>query len=599
MKSSNRAWLLIGAAALAVAIPAIAQNRDAPESLLPEGFNDPGALPPPEPKQGPQPGNTQRPTAAAPATRADELVNELTGRVSEEEEADPLGAPRPTNYFSIPVGTARSTDVVGLIEPGNFGLAQNAFGANGGGFRVALMRGLDAPLPSRWASILLRRALMSRLAAPAGVHPVDWVAERADLLLRMGEADAARMLVQSVDDDLYTPRMIEVAAQAALATADPSGLCPVAGPARARSGAAVWLLAEAMCAALESEAARASALIDQARNQGAGGIDLALAEKVIGASGETRRAAAVEWEQVPGLDAWRLGLASATGTEIPAPLMGRLSPAMRAWFARAPMMAPEARADAAEAAAAMGVFSSRALVELHSLIFDRTDVAERGDTVGARLREAWVADEPAERVAAMRRLWEETPVAPARYGRLVLTAGAAARVEPSSDYIAELPNLIAAMLSAGLDRHAARWADTVEAAGDQRAWAMLAVAAAQQGAVDADRVTDYVEAEPGRRGEMLVAALAGLGRLDDNAAAGMAREAGIDLAARDAWSQALDGAVRARQPGTVALLVAVGMQTGAWGGVPPRNLYRSLRALRAVGLDYEARMIAAEAIART
>lgn len=596
MKSSNRALLLIGAAALAAAIPAIAQNRDAPESLLPEGFGDPQSLPPPETKQTPQQTEAQRPGATAPAGRADEMVNELTGAA--EEEVDPLGAPRPTNYFSIPVGTSRPTDVVGLIEPGNFGLPQNAFGNDQGAFRAALMRGLDAPLPSRWASILLRRALMSRLAAPAGINPVDWVAERADLLLRMGEADAARMLVQSVDDDDYTPRMIEVAAQAALATADPSGLCPIAGPARARSSNVSWLLAEAMCAGLESEGARASALVDQARNQGATGIDLSLAEKVIAASGETRAGATLEWDQVPSIDAWRLGLASATGAEIPAPLMMRLSPAMQAWFARAPMMAPEARANAAETAATLGVFSSRALGELHSLIFDRTDVAERGESVGARLREAWTAEQPTDRVSAMRRLWDETPVAPARYGRLILTAGAAAQIDPAPDYAAELANLISSMLSAGLDRRAAAWADTVDQAGDQRAWAMLATGTARPN-VELGQVQDYVSAEPGRRGELLVAALGGLGRISDGDAAGMAQDAGMDFNARDAWSQALDAATTARQPGMVALLVAVGMQSTHWGGVPPRNLYRSLRALRAVGLEYEARMIAAEAIART
>ena len=52
------------------------------------------------------------------------------------------------------------------------------------------------------------------------------------------------------------------------------------------------------------------------------------------------------------------------------------------------------------------------------------------------------------------------------------------------------------------------------------------------------------------------------------------------------------------QPGTVALLAGVGMQTGDWAGVPPHYLFRIVRALRAVGLDYEARMIAAEAMAR-
>jgi hypothetical protein len=595
MKSSNKALLLIGAAALAAAIPAVAQNPEAPESLLPEGFNDPGSLPPPEPKQSPAPQAGPNATPApGQSRRADQLVQELS-RPS-EEAVDPLEAGRPTNYFSIPVGASRPTDLVGVLEPGHFGLAANAFGTDGGAFRVALMRDLDAPLPSRWLSILLRRALLSRVSAPAGVDPVNWVAERADLLLRMGEADGARMLIQSVDTDAYTPRMIEVAGQTALATADPSALCPITAPARAQSGAVSWLLADAMCAALEAESARASALIDQARGQGAVGIDLALAEKVIGASGETRRAASVVWDGVPSIDNWRFGLASATGTEIPAPLMARAGPRMQAWFARAPMLAPEARAEAAEVAAALGVFSSRALVNLHSLIFDRTDPAERADTVAARLRDAWVAADAGDRVAAMRRLWDETPVAPPRYGRLVLTAGAAARIEPAADYQADLTNLIVSMLSAGLDRDAARWSAVVDDSGNQRAWALLAVASPGAGAADGASLEDYLSAEPGRRAEMLVAALAGLGRLQDDAAA---RQVGLELGRRDRWSDALEAAARARQPAMVALLVAVGMQTGGWGGVPPRNLYRSLAALRAVGLDYEARMIAAEAIART
>ena len=415
------------------------------------------------------------------------------------------------------------------------------------------MRGLDAPLPSRWASILLRRALMSRLAAPAGVDPVDWVAERADLLLRMGEADAARMLVQSVDDDDYTPRMIEVAAQAALATADPSGLCPVAGPAPGPLRRDVsWLLAEAMCAGLESEAARASALIDQARNQGATGIDLALAEKVIGASGETRRAAAVEWEQVP--DARRLAARPRQrdrhGDSGAADGPARV-PRMRAWFARAPMMAPETRADAAETAAALGVFSSRALVELHSLIFDRTDVAERGDTVGARLREAWTARRPDRPgrgdAAAVGRdagragaLWPADP-----HRRRGGADRAVVRLSRRS-----CANLIAAMFSAGLDRQAARWADIVEAAGDQRAWAMLAVGAPQAGRGRC-RSGRRLCRRPSRAGAASCWSRRspGSGRLDDGAAPAWCATPGSTSTARDAWSQALDAAAHGAPAG--------------------------------------------------
>ena len=50
--------------------------------------------------------------------------------------------------------------------------------------------------------------------------------------------------------------------------------------------------------------------------------------------------------------------------------------------------------------------------------------------------------------------------------------------------------------------------------------------------------------------------------------------------------------------GTVVVLAAIGMQAAGWKDIPPEALYRIVGALRAVGLDGEARMIAAEAIAR-
>jgi hypothetical protein len=40
------------------------------------------------------------------------------------------------------------------------------------------------------------------------------------------------------------------------------------------------------------------------------------------------------------------------------------------------------------------------------------------------------------------------------------------------------------------------------------------------------------------------------------------------------------------------------MQADDWSGVPPEHLYRIMRALRQVGMEFEARMIAAEALTR-
>jgi hypothetical protein len=95
---------------------------------------------------------------------------------------------------------------------------------------------------------------------------------------------------------------------------------------------------------------------------------------------------------------------------------------------------------------------------------------------------------------------------------------------------------------------------------------------------------------------MLVAALGGLGRLDG--AEDMAADLGLDLGRQNRWTRLLDRAAQQGQQGTVVLLAAAGMQTGGWAGVPPEHLYRIVGALRRVGLEYEARMIAAEALAR-
>lgn len=603
----NKAALLAGAALL-VAIPAIGQDRR-PESLLPPGFGDPQTLPPPEkatPAPRPRPAEPVRPvpesgTPVPPAEsgNAAEAGNQTAAADAAEVPLDASRLPRPSNYFTVPRGLERPTDLVGPLQPGNFGLAPNAFGQTNGILLRGLMRRLDAPLASRWASIVLRRALLSRVPAPAGLQPVDWVAERAALLLNMGEADAARMLVQAVDVENYTPRMIEAASETALATADPAALCPLVALARSLSRDQVWQLADGMCAALEGEAARAGAIIDRIRDRSGQSIDLALAEKVVGTGAETRRAAEIDWNGVGRITPWRFGLASATGTVIPANLVDAAGPRIQAWLARAPMVPVEQRLAAASTAAAIGVFSSHSLVEIHSLAFDQTDPAEQAGTVGARLRAAWIEPDVGQRLEAMRSLWTEPRATLDRQARLILTAGAAARIPASADHVADAANLIAAMLSAGLDAQAARWGPVIEAQGSSdKAWAMLALGTPQLNvAVDGGRIGAFVNADDSvgrRRGPLLVAALAGLGRITTDQAASL----GFRPGEGDIWTQAIEQAAQQRAPGTVALLAGVGLQTSDWSGVPPHYLYHIVRSLRAVGLDFEARMIAAEAVAR-
>jgi hypothetical protein len=598
-----RILLLAGAAGLGFAIPAAGQRDQErpPESLLPPGFGEPAQPPPDEKAPTAEPGEPatpDTPPAAAggegsPVRISDAPVIENAADEDLEALAAQQNLPPP---IEMPDEARRPTDIVGPLTEANWGLGGDAFGDANGRFLAALMGRLDAPLPSRWGSILLRRALLSRVPAPRLVQEVDWVAERAWLLLRMGEADGARMLVQSIDVDQFTPRMFTVAVQTALATSDPAALCPLVGPGRAVSDQPFWPLAESMCAALDGEASRASQLIDQSRRRmGGDDIDLLLAEKVVGAGTNTRRAVTIEWERVDQLNAWRFGLASATGLKIPGALMARAGAHVSAWQARAPMIPLEDRLAAAHAAARIGVFSHASLVDIYSLIADATDPSEIEESIGGRLRRAYVGGSLDDRIGALRGLWDEEDLGGDRYGRLILTATAAARVPPSAELSDRAADLIASMLTAGLDRPAARWGPVVDAMGDDgdRAWSILAVGAARP-AVDlgAGRVEAFVERAGGHRGRMLAAALAGLGRY------GTPAELGVDPTARSRWSQLIALAARRNQPGTVALLAGVGMQTGGWRGVPPHHFYHMLRALRQVGLDYEARMIAAEAMSR-
>jgi hypothetical protein len=586
--------LLAGGAALAFALPALGQRDKGPESLLPPGFGEP---PPPAPK-APTPDAPATPSPSSPAPPSPSPAPprptaplEIEDAAAEDLEALAQQALPPP--IEIPEGSRRPVDPVGPLRPGNWGLGLDAFGNANGRFLSGLMGRLNAPLPSRWTSILLRRALLSEASAPNHVNEVDWVAERAWLLLRMGEADSARMLVQAIDVDRFTPRMFSVAVQTALATADPAALCPLVGPGRKVSDQRVWPLADAMCASLEGDAARASQVIEQARRRSGGGIDTLLAEKVIGAGANTRRAVTIEWQGVDSLNSWRFGLASATGLEIPGELLNRAGPAVWAWQARAPMIPLERRVAAAQRAAVLGVFSNASLVEMHSLLADRTDPSEIEGSIGGRLRKAYVAGSVDSRMDALRNLWEEGDD---RYGRYILTAAAAARIPVSAERGNRADDLIASMMTAGHDRIAARWggvADGLDGDDGHRAWSILAVGAPRP-VVDlsANRIEDFTENAGSHRGRMLVAALAGLGRLDDPLTYG------VSPAPRSRWANIIVAAARANQPGTVALLAGVGMQTGSWRGVPPEHLYHIVRALREVGLEYEARMIAAEAMTR-
>ncbi|MFV1919853.1 hypothetical protein VPH46_10560 [Sphingomonas sp. MJ1 (PH-R8)] len=574
-----------------VGLPALGQ--DVPESLLPPGFNDPVAPAPAPGAQQPaaRPSGVPQAPIAGPAP-----IPTPTPTPTPTATARPVD-PKLLAQYELPEYARRSTAHIGIDGAG---LGRNAFAGADGRMLETLMRRLDAPVASRWLSIALRRALASDVDTPARVNGPDFAAERAWLLLRMGEAPTARAVVQSVDGENYTPKMYQVAMQAALATADPAAMCGIVEPAQRVSQERGWQLARAMCAGLAGEPKQAGVLIDQARRAfrrravGAD-IDLKLAEKVLGAGAQGRRSVTIEWDGVEQLSAWRWGLANATAVEIPAALFDTVGPQVRYWNALMPAIPPERRVPDAELAAAQGVLSSSALVDLYATVGELDDSPSDLTAVARDLREAFAAAQVADRMTALRQVWTGATDAQRSYARRVLTARAASAIPASADYAADADALVASMLSAGMDLRALRWRSMTPEGGD--AWAMLAVADPRARQVSQRAVSRYADGDA-RKGQLLLAGLAGLGRLPAEDATELAQSLGVPIGAENAWTRAITLAAGRDQPGTVLVLAAVGMQTRDWRGVSPQALFHIVAALRAVGLEGEARMIAAEAIAR-
>lgn len=612
---------------------ALAQGK--PESLLPPGFDDPAPAPSPSPRPSPAPApapgapaapgapgavpppgvTLQLPPPADPSTlpplpsisredlarlpSLEQLENMST------EELDQLLGLKPKS--DIPPGAQRALTRVGVLAADEGGLPPVALANQSDKLVRAVLNGTQGPMVSRWGHILMRRALASRLAAPLGMDPIEFAALRVGILNRMGEFAVARAVAQDIDTANWSPALTQEALTAYLASGDITGACPAVRLQGSQRQDGEWQMWQAICNAYAGESALAATQLDRALFRGvAPRVDVLLARRFAGAAGRGQRGVNVEWQGVEDLNPWRFGLATALGEPLPE---GLLDTALRArggaYYARAgallPMLPARDRAPLAGRAAREGILSSDAMVDLYSEVY--ADPAATGDpqTHAAALREAYLAANPAARIAAMQRLWAAGPALGGAdgYGARVLTAYAAARISPDAAHTDAAGELIAAMLAAGLDRNAERWGNVVEEG--SLGWALIAAGGTRGGSLGRGAVSSFFgnDASTGqRKSAFLVAGLAGLGRLSESDASGLAGDLGIDLARQTRWSRTIARAAEVGNPALVVLLAGLGMQGTSWEQMTPLHLYHITSALTRVGMEAEARMIAAEAVAR-
>ncbi|HSQ95112.1 MAG TPA: hypothetical protein VLM18_03300 [Croceibacterium sp.] len=601
----KRRWWLAGAALAVSSTLALA----APQSLLPPGFDNPTPTPTPAPRASAAPSASSSPAptvqplpgaAALPGGPEAVLPSNLPP-VEQLEKMDPdqldeLFGLKPK--FDIPPGAQRSLEKVGVIGLDEGGFPSRSLAGQPASLVYAAVVGTKGPLVSRWGHILLRRALASRLDAPQGMDPVDFAAMRAAALDRIGEGATARALVQDVDSANYNPALAGAAFDAYLQTGDIVGICPVVQLKSDLLATPEWQLTRSICGAFGGESRGAEQELDRALSRGvAQRIDVLLAQRYAGAAGEGRQAVTIEWDGVNEMTPWRLALTRALGIDLPDRLRDETGSVLFRNDVFYPATPLAQRAVAADRAARDGILSSAAMVDLYSQVWSDPDVNDDDKDQAGQLREAYVASDPQARLSAMKSLWGGTP----DYARQVLTAYAAARLPVDKDLAKDAAPIIASMLAAGLDRNAMPWIRVVDEG--SLAWGLLALAQPQQqqGAIPSSAVDSFVtdDKSSGRRkSRFLLAGLAGLGRLDQGDVNSLSNRLGMNLAGQTKWTQAIDLAGQYRNPALVALLAGLGMQGSSWDKMTARHLFHIVRALDQVGLDAEARMIAAEAVAR-
>jgi hypothetical protein len=557
----------------------------APKSLLPDDFE------PAPPKDDAAPLLLPAAPDATPAAPA----------------APPLLAPaRPTdpnaaaaaNPLDASVASGRDISIVGPLTTAAGGYGLDTFAGSRGRFLASLANRMTAPIGSRWASIMLGRALLSESRVPADIMPGDWVAARTWLLVRMGEIDGAKRLVDSVPVDRYSPALYKVAGQAALAAADLNGLCPIAANGRLLSQDVLWDLAVGMCAALQGDDITAARTFDMLgeETKRVDPFDVRLGERVATLAGGAGRAAIIDWNEAPPLTPFRYAVATASGIAVPPEKLASLGPARAGWLVRNPGVDAETRMALLQQAAVLGTMSAAEVVSgVAALTSSDTDA----DSRAGRLRTAFAGGSTADRRGALQAIIASGGKGNDRYGALIEAATPAARLPVSPASAENSADIIAALLAAGDTRTALRWwriAEDAPKAVRARAWALIATGTGGIKATPGD-FADWRSATNAsdHQAAMLLAALAGLG-VASGSDWDSERE---DLlpATSNSWTRAIAAAGAGRRAGEAIMLAATGLQ-GDWQKVPPLHLYHITAALTRVGRGQEARLIAAEAVTR-
>ena len=628
------AAFLVAGAALGVAAE---DATEAPRSILPDASKTAApAETTPAPSQQP-------PASQAQPTPEPSLPPAPTVKTESPAPAPATEAPS-TPGQGVEVGQLNQVDAaaIGTLATAQGGLGVDMWTGTDRSLIETLLPYVPAASTSSAARDLTRRLLLTAASVPAppqGTPPADvqkssvaMLKARIDNLLASGDLDSAEQLLSRIPAQIQDESLSRERADTALLTGNLQAACTEARDAARSTNDAYWLKLLAYCRQSSGDSGGANLALDLLRDSGESDPLFQKLFDALPAAGKTAdkpRTGIIK--SLPNPAPLYLSMLKAINHAIPADAVDNASPLVLRAIATAPNASPNVRARAAEMAAAMGSIPISDLTKAYDAeaFTDKEKSAAKSSSdedtavqaVGVLYQLALSESDPKARADLLRTVWN----AGQKVGgyEMVVKANleATKTLAVSPDLIGFAPDIARALLIGGDTEQALAWYNMARsAAGNQNIgavravldmWPLIQLSDIKRAQTWSPQVVDLwwrsqqvVSSEDKvAKANILFAALQGLGYSISDAQ--WQRLLAPPLTSSDTETPSvavvrdLDKASAAHRVGETVTLALIALGKDPLKSVSPAVLGHVVSALKAVGLEREARALAVEvAVAR-
>ena len=499
-------------------------------------------------------------------------------------------------------------DSIGVVGAGDGGFERTLWAGSNPKLILSLVAGLPVVSGNPALQALTRRLLVTGASLDGATEGGRMLSARVERLLAMGDLDSAKRLLDQLPPSATDPALARLTAEVALLAGDDAAACQRAADLAATGGGVFWseLLIYCRLAAGETEGARLGLELLREAGQSEDAAFVALATDLAdGAEGGA--------PSLPDPAAIHLALLRLAAQPFPEPALAGAPPALLTAIARDPALAGEAQLEVAERAFATGGLPATDLAAIYAERAPDGDAIERLRTApgpAARALAFAVAGQqtPQERVGLLDAAWRAA-AGEERFLVAEVFAPHFAGLPPDRALLPVAPSAARALLAGGRALPAARWFSLLgdesgRDSGAGRELAALTPLFALAGIGGSDAVPELDQRavavwraawpDADREAERVFALLDGVGSPVPDAVWWQQLEPPLERAASvpvSALWRGLERAAAGRRLGETVVF-ALHMLNGAPQAVHPEVLTAALQALRAVGLDREARAIA-------